>query len=158
MAHLPHSPWYYYSRALDDYKEQLDQLDYVGVAPKLPKPRLRTQGFYSVLGLDDLLTSDSIKSLLSESSLGPPHGFDLLKPLPLPSFPKFPERPETFPPIQKPGLGFSIFGSPWRPPKHEVDPETIVKEESLREQTSTLCQKSRAKVPNCQISTRYIAD
>jgi hypothetical protein len=129
LEFMARDPWYYYSRALDSYAEQLDQLDYAGVAPKLPKPRRHTDGFFTVLTAGDVdgpLTPDSIKLLLSENALGDPHGFELLKPLPLPNFPKFPEPPETSPPIQKPVVGFSIFGSPWRPaPKHEVEhPET----------------------------------
>src|SRR6516225_2502442 len=115
---MTRDPWYYYSRALDNYKEQLEQLDYTGVVSQLSKPRLRIQGFYTVLDHDNHLTLDSIKVLLSESALGPPHGFDLLKPLPLPRFPTFPVAPETSAPIQKPELGFSLFGSPWRPPKN----------------------------------------
>jgi hypothetical protein len=63
-----------------------EQLDYTGVALRLSKPRLRTEGFYTVSDHDNHLTLDSIKMLLSESALGSPHGFDLLKPLPLPKF------------------------------------------------------------------------
>ncbi|HKD38991.1 MAG TPA: hypothetical protein VKB87_01780 [Myxococcaceae bacterium] len=137
---MAHDPWYYYSRALDNYKVGLDQLDYAAVAPKLPKDRFRTQGFFTVSELTGRLTLDDIKSLLSESVLGPPHGFDLLRPLPLPSFPRFPERPQTSPPIQKPQGGFSIFGSPWRAPKHEVDLEITVMEETLHDRTAALRQ------------------
>jgi hypothetical protein len=109
---MAHDPWYYYSRSLDNYKSQLDQLDYASVVPKAPTARLRTQGFFTVLDHDDSLTPDSIKLLLCENALGPPHGFDLLKPLPVPNFPTPPDRPETSPPVQKPTVGFSIFGSP----------------------------------------------
>jgi hypothetical protein len=137
---MTRDPWYYYSRALDNYKQQLEQLDYSGVASNLSKTRLRTQGFYTVSDHDNHLTLGSIKMLLNESTLGPPHGFDLLEPLPLPKFPTFPERPETSPPIQKPEMGFSIFGSPWRPPKYQVDPRIEAKEKDLREQTATLHQ------------------
>jgi hypothetical protein len=135
---MAYDPWRYYDRALDDYKTALEQLEYTGVAPKLPKPTFRTQGFFTVSDRDDHLTTGRIKSLLSESALGPPHGFDLLEPLPVPRFPTFPKRPETSPPIQKPEMGFSIFGSPWRPPKNEIAPGIIGKEENLREQTSSL--------------------
>ena len=83
---MAHDPWYYYGRGLDRYKEQLDQLDYTGVVPRPSQARLLTQGFCTVSDLDDHLTLDSIKMLLSESALGPPHGFDPLKPLRLPEF------------------------------------------------------------------------
>lgn len=142
---MTYDPWHYYSRALDRYKEQLDQLEYMGVVSKLPEPRLRTQGFFSIYDVHGPLTPDSIKLLLSESALGPPHGFDLLKPLPLPTFPVFPKRPETSPPVQKPQGGFSIFGSPWRPPKDEVNPKITDKEDNLRKQASQLRQKFEQK-------------
>ena len=142
---MAHDPWYYYSRALDNYKSQLDQLDYASVVPKVPTARRRTQGFFTVLDHDGRLTPDSIKLLLSENALGPTHGYDLLKPLPVPNFPSPPDRPETSPPVQKPTVGFSIFGSPWRAPKHNVDAKIIEQEEELREKAATLRQRFEQK-------------
>src|SRR5947209_16433482 len=105
---MAYDPWHYYSRRLDNYKAQLDHLDYTGVVPKVPEPQTQTRGFFSIYDHGDRgpLTTDRIKLLLSESAVGPPHGFDLLKPLPLPAFPVFPKRPETAPPVQKPQGGF----------------------------------------------------
>jgi restriction system protein len=137
---MARDPWYYYGRELDDYDKALDQLDYAGIAPKPPEPRRRTEGFFRFLegGDDASLTPERIKRLLSESDVGPPHGFGLLAPLPLPTFLRFPERPETAPPIQKPELGFSIFGSPWRPPKHEADAGVLQQEKRVREKTANV--------------------
>ena len=144
---MAYDPWQHYSRALDVYRAQLDHFDYAGVAQKLPEPRIHTRGFFSIDDYGDHgpLTLDRIKLLLCESALGPPHGFDLLKPLPLPKFPVFPKRPETAPPVAKPQSGFSIFGSPWRPPKDKIDPKIIEKEENLRIQASQLRQKLEQK-------------
>ena len=152
-------PWHYYSRALDSYADQLGQLDYAGVAPKLPKPQRRTQGFFTVEYLDGPLTSGSIKLLLSENAVGPPHGFELLKPLPLPDFPKFPQSPEISPPIQKPKGGFSIFGSPWRPiPALQGQYlEIIEKESKLREKTANLRTQFEQKYSSSKSATRHVA-
>ena len=57
-----------------------------------------------------LLTPERIKRLLSGSTVGPPHGFDLLTPLPLPTFPRFPEPPETAPQYKNPSLAFRYLG------------------------------------------------
>jgi restriction system protein len=146
---MAQDPWHYYSRALDSYADQLDQLDYAGVAPTRPKPRRRTEGFFTVEYLDDPLTPESIKLLLSENAVGPPHGFELLEPLPLPKFPTFPKPPETSPPIQKPELGFSIFGSPWRAPKSEVHSwagsRIVDKENALQEKATALRRQLEEK-------------
>jgi hypothetical protein len=105
---MTQDPWYWYGSKLDKYERLLDQIDYAGIAPKTPQPHLRAQGFYTLREIDGPLTPESIKSLLSESAVGAPHGLNLLTPLPLPSFPRFPERPETSPPIQKPAQGLQI--------------------------------------------------
>src|SRR5262245_27815514 len=139
---MSRDPWYYYGRDLDNYAEQLDRLDYAGVAPK-PPARRHTQGFFTVLtegDSDGPLTPDSIKSLLSQDAVGAPHGYELLKPLPLPTFPRFPKPPETSAPIQKPETGFSIFGSPWRAPKHP-HPKIADIENKLHEKTTKLRQE-----------------
>jgi restriction system protein len=144
---MAHDPWYYYCRNLDNYADALNQLDYAGVAPKPPNPRLRTQGFYTVAeDPDGRLTPESIKLLLSENAVGPPHGFELLKPLPLPNFPRFPES-EISPPIQKPEGGFSIFGSPWRPVPALQGKylEIVEKESKLREKTANLRKQFEQK-------------
>jgi hypothetical protein len=54
-------------------------------------------------------------------------------------------RLETSPPIQKQEVGFSIFGSPWRPLKQQVDPRIIENEEVLRDKTVMLRQTSEQK-------------
>jgi restriction system protein len=157
---MTRDPWYYYNRELDRYKSQLDQLNYSAVA-KLREPRLRAQGFYTV-NIDGILTLGDIQTILSDSCLGPPHGFDLLEPLQIPDFPRFPQRPEASPPVQKPEMGFSIFGSPWRaPPKSEIAPDIIAREENLRRQALELRQSfdkkyQTAKAQLDQVKTKCI--
>jgi restriction system protein len=142
---MAQDPWYWYGHKLDDYEKLIDQIDYVGIAPKPTEPRLRTQGFFTFREVDGPLTPETIKSLLSESAVGPPHGLGLLRPLPLPNFPRFPERPETAPPIQKPSSGFSVFGSPWHAPKHEIDVGVLNKERALQEKTTRVRNEMQLK-------------
>jgi hypothetical protein len=142
---MAQDPWYWYGHKLDDYEKLIDRIDYAGIAPKPTEPRLRTQGFFTFREVDGPLTAETIKSLLSESAVGPPHGLGLLRPLPLPNFPRFPERPETAPPIQKPSSGFSVFGSPWRAPKHEIDVGVLNKERALQEKTARVRNEMQLK-------------
>jgi hypothetical protein len=111
---MARDPWYYYGRELHDYDTALDQLDYAGIAPKLPEPQRRTQGFFTFLegGDDGSLTPERIKRLLSESTVGPPHGFDLLTPSPLPTFRDFqsPLKPRLQ--YKNPSLAFRYLGRP----------------------------------------------
>ncbi|WP_197424356.1 restriction endonuclease [Bradyrhizobium yuanmingense] len=63
-----------------------------------PQSLERTSGgFFTVRCHPSALTLGDIARILSESSLGPPHGYALLNPIPIPSFPKAPERPTTPP-------------------------------------------------------------
>jgi hypothetical protein len=124
------SSWHYYSRDLDTYEKRLDEIDYVGVAPK-PEATTYTQGFYTFFGPTDglSLTADLIASLLS--TIKPEHGYGILAPLPIPELPYFPTRPNGPIPTQKSGISF--FGRPPNPPG--FNPAIIAKEERLKEKT-----------------------
>ena len=137
------SSWYYYDRDLNTYEKRLDELDYAGVVAK-PTELRRAQGFFTTVGAaDGPLTPDRIASLLS--LVGPPHGYDLLEPLPIPDFPSFPSRPESPIPTQKSGSAFSLFGKPPAPDRSGYDPKIIVKEQRLKEKTAARREKFEQK-------------
>ena len=134
------SSWYYYNRDLDTYEDRLDEIDYVGVAPKSEAVR-HAQGFYTVFGPADgsSLTPDLIASMLS--TIKPEHGYGLLAPLPIPELPYFPTRPNGPIPTGRCGKGIEQAISDCRSKTWKAtnppgfDPAIIAKEERLKEKT-----------------------
>lgn len=86
------NPWKSFRYNLDSYKSSLETLEYPG-AFKPPSPDWRTQFDFRNMPKGTVTTA----GLLYESAIGPPHGFDLLQPIPVPEFPKFPQRPTEAP-------------------------------------------------------------
>ena len=108
-------------------------------------PRISSRGFFTLTYSDanQPLVPGDVLSLLSEPAIGPPHGYDLLQPLPIPNFPSFPDRPSAGIPTEKPFsvLGWS-FGAPRLVAKDGFSPKILEKERQLLEQTETLRQNS----------------
>lgn len=97
----PASPaeWQEYALSLRSYVQRVQRViadqnqlyAYVGMVCRLIDGEQRLFGLSS----DDQLDMDDLKALLSSSSIGPPHGLDLLRPIakPLYEFPNPPSRP-----------------------------------------------------------------
>jgi hypothetical protein len=80
---------------LETFENHLARIQYSGAF----RPRLRVELRKPVFDCRpvDGVTVEGINSILSAENIGPPHGFDLLKPIPIPNFPKIPERPTNSP-------------------------------------------------------------
>ena len=89
------SSWQWYDRDLDAYAKQLSRLEYSPITMRPQGPRISSQGFFTLTYSDanQPLVPGDVLSLLSEPAIGPPHGYDLLQPLPVPNFPSFPDAP-----------------------------------------------------------------
>ena len=101
-------PWSEFAGALNSCERELNDLRYEG-ALKPPPPTSSVQAFFS--GYRNLprgtIALGQIQLLLKGDAVAPPHGVDLLKPLPIPEFPKLPVRPES--PKGMPQTGWSLF-------------------------------------------------
>ena len=106
-----HDPWTEFAKALNSCEGALNSLSYEG-ALKPPPPISPVQAFFSVYR--DLprgtIGLGQIQSLLKGDAVAPPHGVDLLRPLPIPEFPKLPVRPE-FPEGMPQTTGRSLFSA-----------------------------------------------
>ena len=153
------SSWQWYDRDLDTYAKQLSGLKYSPTATKSRDSRTHSQGFFTLNNSDanQPLVPGDILSLLSEPVIGPPHGYDLLQPLPIPDFPKFPDRPSTGIPTEKPlsVLGMS-FGAPKPVTKDGFSPKILEKERQLLEQTEALRQRFQREYRNAQPQFRAL--
>ena len=93
--HRERDPWRDFDRALKSCERDLNNLRYAG-ALQPPPPDSSIRSFLSVYR--DLpqgaIALGQTQSLSKGDAVAPPHGFDLLKPLSIPEFPKFPARPE----------------------------------------------------------------
>jgi restriction system protein len=76
--------------SLESYDRGLKMLQYPGAL----KPPAQSWSLDSPVP-QGAIEPRSTKSLLYDDALGPPHGFDLLRALPIPEFPSFPLRPDT---------------------------------------------------------------
>ncbi|MGW1424643.1 restriction endonuclease [Bradyrhizobium manausense] len=92
---MSRDPWRQYGYRLDSYEGSLKRLTYAGALK--PQDQSDDLGFFTVRSHPSALSLASASSILYESSLGPPHGYALLDPIPVPEFPKAPERPATPP-------------------------------------------------------------
>src|SRR5262245_21995121 len=153
------SSWYYYDRDLSSYEKSLNELEYAGVVAK-PDASRRSVGFFTVGG-DDAgpLTPDRINSILS--SVRPPHGYDLLEPLPLPNFPHFPSRPDGPIPRLETEIARSIsaiFGTRKPPDRSGFDPRVFEKEKRLKEKTEARRQEFQKKYRDIKIQFQGVQD
>src|SRR5262249_40421260 len=73
-----------------------------------------------------------IQSLLKDDAVAPPHGVDLLRPLPIPEFPQLPARPES--PKGTPETGWPLFSrrEPQPPAMPEFDKLIIERAERIQ--------------------------
>jgi restriction system protein len=153
------SSWQWYDRDLDAYAKQLSRLEYSPITMRPQGPRISSQGFFTLTYSDanQPLVPGDVLSLLSEPAIGPPHGYDLLQPLPIPNFPSFPDRPSAGIPTEKPFsvLGWS-FGAPRPVAKDGFSPKILEKERQLLEQTETLRQRLLQQSRNAQASFRAL--
>ena len=85
-------PWGKFLQALELFERDLKALNYVGAFdPREPPFEHRVDRvLFDHLFPPSGITPENVASLLSARFVGPPHGFDLLQPVPLPEFPKFP--------------------------------------------------------------------
>jgi hypothetical protein len=99
--HYQHGPWPDFERELDSYERSTDNLRYS------PAAEISDQGYFdTAYGMPrGALTIEQVTSPLN---VGPPYGFGLLNPAPIPKFPKFPQAP---PQEQQTG-GFGGFFRP----------------------------------------------
>ncbi|BDV36718.1 restriction endonuclease [Methylocystis iwaonis] len=109
-----------YNFQLDRFERSLKELHYNG----LYDPSVLD--FAARVALRDLpeggVTLPQIAEILSSESVGPPHGFDLLQPHPLPEIPALPSLPaEATAPVSQPAPSFfsRIFGEK-RQPENQV--------------------------------------
>lgn len=148
------SSWQWYDRDLDTYANQLSSLEYSPISIKTQGPRTYSQGFFTLNYSDgnQPLVPGDILSLLSEPVIGPPHGYDLLQPLPIPHFPKLPDRPSAGIPTEQPlsVLGIS-FGAPKPVSRDGFSPKILEKERQLLERTETLRERYRQDYRNAQV-------
>jgi restriction system protein len=75
--------------SLDRYESSLELLSYAG-ALKAPVPDWRQQFVLSNFPQGAIAGG---VTKFTTNAVGPPHGFELLRPVPIPEFPKFPPRP-----------------------------------------------------------------
>lgn len=132
-----YDPWSQFSRSLEWYGDRLRELKYEPLAAVVP-----TDFKFFQLGKGQLALED-IQSLLNSTPVGPPHGFELLQPLPIPDFPDFPESPPV-PPKPKPVRSW-LFGNTVSPtdPSYEFTEKTIKRAEELGRQVSSLGKNSK---------------
>ena len=132
-------PWSQFNRSLGWYADRLRELKYEPLAAFAPTDLRLLRLKRGQLALED------IQSLLNSTAVGPPHGFELLRPFPLPDFPDFPESPPV-PPKPKPVRSW-FFGNTASPadPSYELIEKTIKKAEELGRQGQRLWQKFRDK-------------
>jgi hypothetical protein len=153
------SSWQWYDRDLDTYANQLSSLEYSPISIKSHGPRIYSQGFFTLNHSDanQPLVPGDILSLLSERVIGPPHGYDLLRPLPIPNFPNFPDRPSAGIPTEQPFsvLGIS-FGAPKPVSRDGFSPKILEKERELLERTETLRERFRQHYSNAQARFRAL--
>lgn len=126
------SNWYYYERDLDKYGKELAAVQYDPLGIELNKARPPTYGYFSIRGTDTgPLMAEHVRTLLKQ--LAPPHGYELLKPLPLPSFPTPPSRPRKAAAVER-DIGLSIL-SRYRATPTEQDHEqnAIQKEQEFKQ-------------------------
>jgi hypothetical protein len=120
-------PWKDFSDKLESYDRALANLTYQG-AFEAPKADFRS--LYPLP--PNSVTPGQAQSILSAPSLGPPHGFDLLTPVPIPELPKFPERPPTPEPayifVASPGWGATTPPNLSEPSEHPLEPAYIAAE------------------------------
>ncbi|WP_229182378.1 restriction endonuclease [Bradyrhizobium oropedii] len=95
VCHVSRDPWRQYGYRLDSYEGSLKHLTYSGALK--PQEQSDAFGFFSVRTDPSALSLAEASGILSEQSLGPPHGYALLNPVPIPEFPQAPERPKTVP-------------------------------------------------------------
>ncbi len=106
------SSWYYYDRDLDGYERELDALEYAGLAKDPSKRKMVNHGFFSLdEAADGPITPERLNRLLQ---IGPPFGYEVLTPLPLPSFPHLPSRPSASIPVAPPQRFFAKAAPPDR--------------------------------------------
>lgn len=86
-------PWRDFNYALDRYEREIKNIHYSG-ALNPPTPSFPDRYFDYVKLPTGALSLAQAQSLLTERTSGPPHGYELLSPLPIPDLPKFPTRPE----------------------------------------------------------------
>src|SRR5262245_61457808 len=132
------SSWQWYKRDLDAYGAKLSELEYQPITQSQGLKRYPHAGFFTLEAIDLPLTPDRIESLLSSSAIGPPHGYDLLEPLPLPRFPSFPARPAQAIPTEK---TFPVFGTVKPVARDGFDPAILDKERQLQQRTEDIRQK-----------------
>ena len=84
-------PWKDFRYKLDLFESNIKHLKFQG-AFDTPQPDFLHAFTFCDIGQNSI-SADQISSILSPDSVGPPHGLDLLKPLPVPQLPQFPAYP-----------------------------------------------------------------
>jgi len=84
-------PWQSFEEQLEWYASRLRQIKYDGALCE-PPAAFRLEWHFLSLP-ENGICPDQIMSVLSSESVGPPHGFDVLRPAPLPELPPLPSRP-----------------------------------------------------------------
>jgi restriction system protein len=86
-------PWKKFRYALESFERDLKALNYVGAFEAHEPTGGRFDRLFSDFFPSSGITPENVASLLAARFVGPPHGFDLLQPVPLPDVPKIPARP-----------------------------------------------------------------
>jgi restriction system protein len=140
------SSWYYYDRDLDDYERKLDAVEYEGLARDPSKRQRVNYEFFVSDEIEGPITPERVNSLLAR--IGPPFGYGVLTPLPLPKFPSLPSRPSAPIPAPPPEGFLSIFAKPAPPDRSGFSPAILEKEARLKTKAENkrheFEQKSRA--------------
>ena len=126
------SNWYYYERDLDKYGKELAAVQYDPLGIELNKTQPSTYGYFSIRGTNTgPLMAEHVRTLLKQ--LAPPHGYELLKPLPLPSFPTPPSRPRKAAAVER-DIGLPIlskYGA--TPTERDHEQNALQKEQEFKQ-------------------------
>ena len=85
-------PWKRFRYELELFERDLKALNYVGAFEAHEPAGGRFDRLFSDFFPSSGITPENVTSLLSARFVGPPHGFDLLQPVPLPDVPKISQR------------------------------------------------------------------
>jgi hypothetical protein len=88
MSSRKDDPWKDFRDKLDSFESNIKHLKYKG-AFDAPEPAWQYRFAFRDIGKNNI-SVDQIPSILSPESVCPPHGLDLLKPVPVPQLPQFP--------------------------------------------------------------------
>jgi len=123
------SSWHYYDKDLSNYEQKLDAIEYEGLAKDPSKRKRVSYSFFTVDETEGPITPERVNSLLAR--IGPPFGYGVLTPLPLPEFPSLPTRPSAPIPAAPPEGLRSIFAKPSPPDRSGFSPAVLEKEARL---------------------------